>query len=91
VTDYECEAKAGVLLPPFATAVSSPSCVFDSHVAKFSEVLIERGHRDVFGCCSRGDCAVHEMNLRPSISAFEHRRNLMEQTKSTQVADSSHA
>jgi len=51
-----------------ATAFSSVSCVFDSHVAKFSEVLIERGNWGVFGSCSRGDYAIHEMNLRPSIS-----------------------
>jgi hypothetical protein len=33
----------------------SASCVFDSHVAKFSEVLIERGNWGVFGSCRRGD------------------------------------
>jgi hypothetical protein len=40
---------------PLATAVSSASCVFYSHVAKFSEVLIERGNWGVFGFCSRSD------------------------------------
>jgi hypothetical protein len=38
-----------------ATAVSSASCVFDSHVAKFSEVLIERGDGSVFGSCRSGE------------------------------------
>jgi hypothetical protein len=46
----------------------SAPCVFDSHVPKFSEVLIERGNWAIFGSCRRGDQAVHEMNLRPSIS-----------------------
>jgi hypothetical protein len=42
--------------------------VFDSHVAKFTEILIERGNRGVSGSCSRGEQAVHEMNLRLSIA-----------------------
>jgi len=39
-------------------------CVFDSHVSKFSEILIERGNRAIFGSRSRGQQAVHEMNRR---------------------------
>src|SRR5437016_4398633 len=41
---------------------------FDSHVPKFSEILIERGNRAIFSFRSRGQQAVHEMNLRLSIA-----------------------
>src|SRR5260370_19900269 len=41
---------------------------FYPHVGELSKVLIEGGHRGVFGRCVRGEQAVHEMDLRFSIA-----------------------
>ena len=41
---------------------------FYAHVGELSKVLIEGGHRCVFGRSGRGKRAVHEMDLRFSIA-----------------------
>ena len=41
---------------------------FDANVVELSKVLIERSYGHVFGCRSRGDQAVHEMDFGFSIA-----------------------